>query len=116
MAEAIAQALANEDDEVAATRWSDAASSWGRPRSYGGVRFGNRLVDRRSVEIPAPPEQVFAAVRRIGGRQGWYYGNALWTLRGWLDLLVGGPGMRRGRREGFSTASLWVDSSVFNIS
>jgi len=38
-------------------------------------------------------------VRRIGGAQGWYCGNALWRLRGFLDLLVGGIGMRRGRRD-----------------
>jgi len=44
-------------------------------------------------------ETVFAAVERIGGATGWYYANWLWTLRGWLDLLAGGVGMRRGRRD-----------------
>ncbi|HTX53155.1 MAG TPA: DUF2867 domain-containing protein, partial [Candidatus Baltobacteraceae bacterium] len=38
-------------------------------------------------------------VRRIGGTQGWYYANGLWRLRGFIDLLVGGIGMRRGRRD-----------------
>jgi hypothetical protein len=42
---------------------------------------------------------VIRIVERIGGSNGWYYGNALWRLRGWLDLLVGGPGHRRGRRD-----------------
>src|SRR6185295_6849976 len=42
---------------------------------------------------------AFAAIERIGGSAGWYFGNALWQLRGWLDLLVGGVGMRRGRRD-----------------
>jgi hypothetical protein len=46
-----------------------------------------------------PPAVAFAPIRRIGGRRGWYYGNALWRLRGLLDLPFGGAGMRRGRRD-----------------
>ncbi|MBA3727427.1 MAG: NAD(P)H-binding protein, partial [Armatimonadetes bacterium] len=45
--DAMALALSNEDKEFAETRWSDPISSGGRPRSWGGVRFGNRLVDSR---------------------------------------------------------------------
>jgi len=97
--EAIATALRNEDSAFAQTRWSDAFSAAGETRQWGGVRFGNRLVDSRSTLVPAPPSVVFAAVERIGGATGWYYANWLWTLRGWLDLLAGGVGMRRGRRD-----------------
>lgn len=97
--EAIASALRNEDSRFAQTRWSDALSAAAAPRPWGGTRFGNRLVDSRSTPIAAPPERVFAAVERIGGASGWPYANWLWTLRGWLDLLVGGVGMRRGRRD-----------------
>jgi uncharacterized protein YbjT (DUF2867 family)/uncharacterized protein YndB with AHSA1/START domain len=97
--EAIAIALRNEDADFAQTRWSDALSAAGEPRQWGGVRFGNRLVDTRSTQVAAPPSAVFAAIERIGGATGWYYANWLWTLRGWLDLLVGGVGMRRGRRD-----------------
>jgi tryptophan-rich sensory protein len=96
---AIARALVNEDQELTATRWSDALSSSGRPQRWGGVRFGTRLVDSRCVEVAAPIEAAFAPIQRIGGRTGWYYGNWLWRLRGWLDLLVGGVGMRRERRD-----------------
>jgi hypothetical protein len=42
---------------------------------------------------------VFAGVERIGGAVGWYYADWLWKLRGWLDRLVGGVGMRRSRRD-----------------
>jgi Protein of unknown function (DUF2867) len=49
--------------------------------------------------VAAAPAKVFAAVEHIGGGTGWYYANWLWTLRGWLDLLMGGVGMRRGRRD-----------------
>jgi uncharacterized protein YbjT (DUF2867 family) len=97
--EAIQRAMANEDREMAATRWSDALSSGGPMRSWGGVRFGTRIVDSRTADVEVPPEMAFATIERIGGATGWYYGNILWKLRGWLDLLVGGVGLRRGRRD-----------------
>jgi uncharacterized protein YbjT (DUF2867 family) len=56
-------------------------------------------IAQRRTAIPARPEAVFAAFARIGGKNGWYYANWLWWLRGWLDELVGGVGMKRGRRD-----------------
>ncbi|MDR3456466.1 MAG: SDR family oxidoreductase [Verrucomicrobiae bacterium] len=97
--EAIASALRNEDKELAATRWSDALSSGGAVRPWGGTRFGNRLVDARRVRVEVPPATAFEPIRRIGGATGWYFANWLWQLRGWLDLLAGGVGMRRARRD-----------------
>jgi len=99
VSDAIARALINEDLEFAETRWSDALSSSGKPRTWGGDRFGSRLVDSRTITVPVPPEQAFQPIRRIGGRTGWYYGNWLWSIRGFLDLLIGGVGVRRGRRN-----------------
>jgi len=99
MREAMARALVNEDRELAETRWSDARSSLGTARRWGGVPTGSRLVDSRTAHVPHPPEVAFAPVRRIGGSVGWYYANFLWRLRGALDLLVGGAGLRRGRRD-----------------
>ena len=96
---AIARALVNEDEQFAVTRWSDSTSSAGKPKSWGGVRFGSRLVDSRTQRIDVPPEKAFEPIRRIGGDTGWYYGDWLWKIRGFLDLLVGGVGVRRGRRE-----------------
>jgi uncharacterized protein YbjT (DUF2867 family) len=88
--EAIASALANEDRELAETRWSDAISAGGTDPglfgSYGGVRRGRRLA-------------AFAPIRVIGGRTGWYAFDWLWRVRGFIDLLVGGVGMRRGRPD-----------------
>jgi len=97
--EAIAVALRNEDHEFAQTRWSDSLSTASPKRGWGGTRFGNRIVDTRTLTVAASLEAAFAPIRRIGGRSGWYYANGLWTLRGWLDLLVSGVGMRRGRRD-----------------
>ncbi|MEO8084037.1 MAG: SDR family oxidoreductase [Ardenticatenales bacterium] len=95
--EAVRRALAREDRQFAATRWSDAVSSSGAQPTWGGVRFGSRLVDSRTLLVAAPPAAAFAAVQRIGGDTGWYAWNGLWRLRGILDMLVGGVGMRRGR-------------------
>jgi uncharacterized protein YbjT (DUF2867 family) len=97
--EAIERAMHNEDEEYAATRWSDAISSAGSPPAWGGMRFGTRLVDSRTVWIPVPAATAFTAVRRIGGANGWLYANWLWRLRGLIDLVLGGAGMRRGRRH-----------------
>jgi len=99
MKEAIARALRNEDHEFAQTRWSDALSSGGPSASWGGVRFGSRIVDSRVLRAPVPPMIAFAPIRRIGGKTGWYYATWLWRLRGFLDLMCGGVGVRRGRRD-----------------
>lgn len=102
MAESIERALVNEDRDFALTRWSDARSSAGPETTeggYGGKRVGSRYVDSRSLHVRAGPEALFAVIERLGGETGWHYGNWLWSLRGVLDLLVGGVGVRRGRRD-----------------
>ncbi|MDG2304001.1 MAG: SDR family oxidoreductase [Candidatus Binatia bacterium] len=95
--EAMERALRDEDQELVQTRWSDALSSAGAETNWGGVRFGNRLVDSRTIDVPLSCAAAFAPIQRIGGRTGWYYGDWLWAVRGALDLIVGGVGMRRGR-------------------
>ena len=95
--QAIRHALANEDREVAATRWSDALSSSGASSSGFGARLRNRLLDSRTASVKVSPAVAFKPIERIGGDTGWYAWNSLWRLRGYLDLLMGGVGMRRGR-------------------
>lgn len=97
MREAIAAAIRNEEHEIAESRWYDAYSSGGEGRNWAGVRFRKRFVDSRTREVDVGPAQAFAPVRRIGGETGWYAYDWLWRLRGFLDLLVGGVGVRRGR-------------------
>ncbi len=60
---------------------------------------GTELEDRRSRTTTASPDAVYAALCRLGGDTGWHAGEWLWRLRGFLDLLWGGPGLRRGRRD-----------------
>ncbi len=107
--EAIRSAIRTEEHAFAVTRWSDALSSSGASPTWGGVQFGPRLVDSRTVRVETTPAAAFAPILRIGGKTGWYAWNGLWRLRGYLDLLVGGIGMRRGRR---SATSLTIGDTV----
>lgn len=95
--EAIEDALADEDRVL--THWSDSLSASGRQPDWTNTRFGNRIIDSRTIEVSVPPIDAFTPIRRLGGTTGWYYGNALWHMRGFIDLLVGGVGLRRGRRD-----------------
>jgi uncharacterized protein YbjT (DUF2867 family) len=63
---------------------------------------GTTLRDVREATSSASPERLFATVLGIGGDRGWYAGQFLWQIRGILDQLVGGPGLRRGRRDPMS--------------
>lgn len=99
LADAITRAVINEDRDLADTRWSDSLSSSRGIMAWGGVRFGSRIVDSRSITVAVPPAQAFAPIRRIGGKQGWYFASFLWTIRGFIDLLLGGVGLRRARRD-----------------
>ena len=111
--EAIERALRNEDQAFAQTRWSDALSSSGATRQWGGVLFGTRLVDSRAVEVSVPPAQAFTPIRRIGGATGWYFAGSLWWLRGFLDLLFGGAGHAvADATQTFSPpATLWISGA-----
>jgi len=94
--QAVAAAVAGHREHRVETSWSDAGVIPGDPDWAGGTTFQ----DSRTIDVAAPPERVFAAVCRIGGGHGWYAWSWLWRLRGALDRLVGGPGLRRGRRDG----------------
>ena len=56
------------------------------------------FIDHNCDGVDASPEKVFQIISAMGGKNGWLYANWLWTLRGWLDRIVGGPGMR-GRND-----------------
>jgi uncharacterized protein YbjT (DUF2867 family) len=86
------QKIAHADVE---TSWSMAGPIPGDPDWAGGTVFQ----DIREVEIAAPDWAVFRAVCRVGGGHGWYAADWLWRIRGWMDVMVGGPGLRRGRRD-----------------
>ncbi len=60
---------------------------------------GTELSDIRSVLVSASRENIWRSITSIGGEKGWYGGDFLWEVRGILDQVVGGPGLRRGRRN-----------------
>jgi hypothetical protein len=93
--ESIAEALGQLDSHDVETSWSDAGPIPGDPDWAGGTVFE----DRRETVVAAPPNQVHAAACRIGGGEGYHSASWLWRLRGIMDRLVGGPGLRRGRRD-----------------
>ena len=98
--EAVRLALAKLDAGEVETSWSDALASSQGDRPI--VRLENRqgmILERREMRVAATPERVFAAVSRLGGRTGWLYMDWTWRVRGAVDRLAGGVGMRRGRRD-----------------
>jgi uncharacterized protein YbjT (DUF2867 family) len=96
--DAMRRALLNEDREFAATRWSNALSP-GQRSPFGGDQVGTRRIDSRCITVRCPPEAAFRPIAEIGGGRGWYFADSLWQVRGALDRLVGGVGLRRGRRH-----------------
>jgi uncharacterized protein YbjT (DUF2867 family) len=92
--EAIQAAVSQTESHLVETNWSMAGPMPGDPDWSGGTVFR----DAREIEIDAPPAAVFAAVCRLGGSNGWY-AEWLWRIRGWMDRMAGGPGLRRGRRD-----------------
>ena len=111
--DAVAKALEGAAELRVATRWSDAALAGRTPAdplpSDPEWAGGSLLIDESSATSAAPPAAVFATVAGIGGERGWYVTPLLWGVRGWIDKLVGGVGMRRGRRH---PDRLWVGDAL----
>ena len=95
-------ALQRVEQQRVETCWSDAGpltppewAACGDAAYTGGtiLSLGYRVV------LQATPAEVWQPLTRIGGATGWYYGDFLWAIRGWTDRLLGGSGLRRGRRH-----------------
>lgn len=96
IAEAIHEAVRSHARGEVETSWSDAGPIPGDPDWAGGTVFE----DSRTVTVAAPLATVWATLCRVGGTHGWFAARALWWVRGVIDRLLGGPGLRRGRRHG----------------
>jgi len=82
------------------TRWSDAIARPAAPMPGDPIWAGEKMyIDRRVVESAAAAEDLLWAVTRIGGDVGYYALNWAWRIRGWIDQMFGGVGLRRGRRH-----------------
>jgi uncharacterized protein YbjT (DUF2867 family) len=82
------------------TAWSDAlASSLGDRRPVTLTTHEGLIIERRRIEIRAESAAVFKIFSALGGTRGWLTWNWAWRIRGAVDRMVGGVGMRRGRRH-----------------
>lgn len=102
--DAVRLALTKIERGEVETRWSSAvvadAPATGEGRVDTVIEDREGLArDQRTLVTDVPAEHVFAAVCSIGGDNGWYVYRWAWWLRGVMDALVGGPGLRRGRRH-----------------
>lgn len=95
---AVRYALRRIRENAVETSWT--LSLFPRSRDTQGFRESRGMVgDQRTVEVAAPAGLLFEVFLGIGGERGWFYLDWLWTLRGLVDRLMGGVGMRRGRRH-----------------
>jgi hypothetical protein len=82
------------------TSWSDAlVTVAGDIKPYKFVVEEGMFVETRQLLVDLPPQDVFRSYAGIGGERGWLYMDWAWGLRGWFDKLIGGVGIRRGRRH-----------------
>ncbi|CAB4949311.1 unannotated protein [freshwater metagenome] len=99
---AVKLALSNVSSNTVSTRWSDATlptAPWQKAQSdpeWAGVML---LKDKKVRTTDASIKSLWEAIEEIGGENGWYGADFLWYLRGLLDRMIGGVGLRRGRRD-----------------
>ncbi len=100
--QAVRMALTRVEADSVETSWAD-SEVMGVPSDplpsdpdwSGRVAF----TDARTAHTSAPPEALWRVIEGIGGENGWYSSPLLWAVRGWMDRLVGGIGLARGRRS-----------------
>lgn len=97
---AMDRALADEEAAFALICWEQELGGSGHQVVHQ-LREG-RYIDSRTIHASCPPEAAFDPIACIGGENGWYAFDTLWDVRGFFDLLVGGPGSRRGRRDQYA--------------
>jgi uncharacterized protein YbjT (DUF2867 family) len=97
---AVREAVSSLEAGQVETRWTDSlASSRGDAPPVRLTTEQGMYVEQRQTVVDAPAEEVFRVFAGLGGDLGWLYADVLWQLRGLADRLVGGPGLRRGRRD-----------------
>jgi hypothetical protein len=101
--EAVRLAFDMIEQNLVVSSWKDAlvtSSSLGSLEQYVSVPKYGCFTDNKELEISGNREkQIWNNILAIGGQRGWYYGNWLWKLRGYMDKLAGGIGLRRGRTD-----------------
>jgi len=93
---AVADAIRRTWNDEVDTRWTGALRVGSAP---GFTEHEGVLREVRARVVGAPPERVFRTLTSLGGDRGWLAWNGAWRIRGWIDRVAGGPGLRRGRRH-----------------
>jgi len=97
---AVQWALQKEKNSMVYSHWSDVP-----PENMADLlplcefESSDFIVEEHSKDIPASAEAVFQSICRIGGSHGWVHANLLWEIRGFIDRVLGGVGLNRGRRD-----------------
>ena len=89
------------------TRWTNASARRSTRVAFESANFP--IQDQQRVKVNAPPSVLFDRICRVGGNVGWYYADPLWKIRGGLDRMIGGAGLRRGRRD---PDRVWVGDAI----
>ena len=100
--QAMELALARVNENKVKTRWSDAtlpAHPWQKAQSDPSWAGDTTYKDSRKVVTDASLMHAWETIEEIGGNTGWYGADFLWFLRGLMDRIIGGVGLRRGRRD-----------------
>jgi uncharacterized protein YbjT (DUF2867 family) len=97
--DAVRLAMEEHRQHEVETRWTNASMPTRKSRRQRFDPTDFPIRDEQRVPCSAPVEALFDRVQRIGGDVGWYYAETLWGLRGWMDRVIGGVGLRRGRRD-----------------
>ena len=98
--ESVKRAVFNFDNKSIETCWSDSlSSSKGNDNQVTSINQEGLITETRFIKIISHKSKIFNFVTSIGGDRGWLYANFLWSIRGYIDLMFGGVGLRRGRRH-----------------
>ena len=97
--EAVRLALVFVEHGEVETDWAGSFPASPRDGSVSLEQREGRMFERRNLEVNADAERVYKVFTGLGGRRGWFHSTNLWRLRGLLDRIMGGVGMRRGRRH-----------------
>jgi len=98
--EAVKLAFTRIEQHMVVSSWKDAMVAGRGPinrKEFVEVPKNGVFRDSKKVKLERPVSEVSRSIFAIGGDRGWYYGSFLWRIRGFLDKLVGGVGLRRGR-------------------
>ena len=99
--EAVKKAIQEMEENQVFSRWSDAGGGQDRwEKQHKGDPSSAVLMDRQSMKLDGiPKETLYRTFCSIGGKEGWFGYDWLWEIRGWLDKMIGGAGLNRGRRH-----------------